>query len=85
MDPTLLIDGCDNAIVGLACRCGQVPVVVYDRNLLVDCFVAQGMTLEEADEWVSFNIDGAWAGEGTPMIMLAGGPEETKERLEEMT
>jgi len=50
-DTALLIDGCDAAIVGT-----YEQAAVYDYNLLVNVFVERGMSLEEAAEWVNFNI-----------------------------
>lgn len=65
LDPPAL----DVAIVGVAQRIGFGPVVVYDRAKLVQAFVEQGMDQEDADEWVSFNVEGAFMGEGTPLIL----------------
>lgn len=81
-DKTLTIDGCDDAVIGCIMRCGQVPIVVYDRAKLVECFVGQGMSDEEADEWVAFNIEGAWLGEGTPGILIAGSHDDVQEMLQ---
>ena len=69
-DGALIIDDCDVAIIGVAERCGQPPLVCYDYALLVECFVTRdGMTHEEATEWVDVNIAGAWMGDGTPAIL----------------
>jgi len=62
-------NGCDDAIVGVAERCGQPALLVYDRAKLVQCFVAQGATWEDAEEWVGYNIEGAWVGPHTPLIL----------------
>lgn len=60
----------DKAIVGVAHFKEQGPVVVYDREKLVAQFVeGDGMDQDEADEWVSFNVEGAYVGERTPIIM----------------
>lgn len=66
---TLLIPEADSALVGFARRCGQPDVAVYDYRKLVAHFVAGGMTEEEAEEWISFNIEGAWLGPSTPAIL----------------
>lgn len=66
----LFIDGADAALVGTSHRCGQPDLAVYSHNKLVDVFVGQGMSYEEAEEWVSFNIEGAWVGHGTPIILF---------------
>lgn len=68
-DRILLIDGQDEAIVGIGERCGQPAVAVYDRAKLHAGFVEQGMTEEEASEWIDFNIAGAWVGPNTPMLL----------------
>jgi hypothetical protein len=63
------IDGFDHCIVGIAERCGESPLLVYDREKIVESLIVQGLTFEEAQEYVDFNISGAWMGEGTPLIM----------------
>ena len=65
----VLWDDCDEAIVGIGERCGQPSVAIYDNGKLIECFVRQGMTHEEAEEWVDFNIRCAWVGERTPIIL----------------
>lgn len=57
-------NGCDEAILGV-CD-GRV---VYGRERLVSLFRRQGMTRDEADEWVSFNIEGAHVGPLTPLMV----------------
>jgi hypothetical protein len=59
----------DVAIVGLAERLNFGPVVVYDRNKLHGAFMGMGMDEDEAHEWISFNIEGAYIGEATPLIL----------------
>lgn len=64
----LTADGFDDAIIGVGTRCGQLPVVVYDAAKAVDILVTRdNMTHEEADEFFSFNVEGAWVGEQTPI------------------
>ena len=65
----------DGAILGIAERCSQPPLIVYDRQKLVEIFARQFAAdgsddpLMDAEEWVSFNIDGAWMGPGTPLML----------------
>lgn len=63
-DGAVFWNDCDSAILGV-CD-GRV---VYGRERLVGVFRAQGMTHEEADEWVSFNLEGAYVGPLTPLII----------------
>lgn len=68
-DEALFFDGLDKAIVGVARRCGQLALVVYDRAIIVKELMAQGMDETEAEEFLEFNIAGAWVGENTPLIL----------------
>ena len=66
----LTADGLDDAIIGVGTRCGQPPLAVYDATKVLDILVERdGMTYEEAQEYFSFNIEGAWVGEQTPIWM----------------
>lgn len=78
----LLFTGCDKAIIGYISRCGQVPMVVYDWNKLVRSFERQGMSHDEAQEWITFNCEGAWLGEGTPGILHRGNADDVMEAIE---
>jgi len=74
----IFYDGCDEAYLGLAERCSKEPITVYGYDELVECFIKQGMTEEEAVEWVGFNIAGGWLGEATPLILYRVPIEEAK-------
>jgi hypothetical protein len=65
----IIFDGLDDALVGYAERPSQRPVAVYDYDLLIECFVAKGETVDEAVEWIDYNIVSLWAGEMTPLIL----------------
>lgn len=60
----------DKAIVGMVERCGSSPVVLYSTPKLRRAFMRQGMTREEAQEWMDLNVLGAYLGEGTPMFTV---------------
>ena len=62
-------DGYDEAIIGIAPRTfGGDPVVVYSADKIID-ILAREMTVEEAEEFFSFNIEGAYVGPGTPIYV----------------
>ena len=64
----LFADGLDEALVGVARRCGQPTLAVYDYEKCVEVFMSrEGMSHEDAIEWMEFNVVGAWLGEGTPI------------------
>jgi hypothetical protein len=73
----LLADGFEDAIVGVAERCGQPTLVVYDVARCLDILMQRhGMTDEAAAEYFSFNTLGAWVGEHTPLYLTRYPPEE---------
>ena len=68
----LKIDGHDNAILGPACiwrSNTQVDVLVYDAEIIRENLMKEGMDSEEAREFIEFNIEGAYVGEGTPVLV----------------
>ncbi len=65
----LEIPGAEDALLGLVERCGQPPFMLYDEAKLIEVFTQQGMTHEDAAEWVEVNIRGAWVGPATPAIL----------------
>jgi hypothetical protein len=65
----LFADGFDEAIVGVAERCSQPALVVYDAEKCIDILVSQGMDKTEAIEFFNFNTLGAWVGENTPLFL----------------
>ena len=66
----LKADGFDEALIGIGRRCSQEDVLVYDFNKAVKILMDRdGMTEEEAFEYLEFNTLGAWVGEETPMFV----------------
>ena len=64
----LFADGLDAAFVGVARRCGQPDLAVYSIPLAIRVLVQRdGMSEEEAREYLEFNSIGAWVGEETPI------------------
>jgi len=67
-DEALLLDGYDEAIIGIAVRCGQEAVVAYDEDKIIEILM-RDMDCEEAREFYDFNIAGAYVGPSTPMLI----------------
>jgi hypothetical protein len=65
----LLADGFEGAFVGIA-RQFNNPFAIYSRPKCLALLVKQGMSSEDAEEYFSFNVEGAWVGEQTPAFML---------------
>jgi len=78
----LKIDGHDDAIIGPACiwrNNTQVNVLVYDGEVMRERFMNDGMSSEEAREYIEFNVEGAYVGVHTPVIVW---PEDLWDELE---
>ena len=66
----LKADGFDDAILGIASRCGQNDLIAYDVNKIISILMERdGMDYEEAQEFFEFNIVGAYMGENTPIFI----------------
>lgn len=66
----LLLDGFENALIGVARRCGQPVLAVYDQDRIIQTLIEQGMDAEAAVEYFEYNVAGAWVGEQTPIILV---------------
>jgi len=66
----LLLDGFENALIGVARRCGQPVLAVYDQDIIIQTLIEQGMDAEDAVEFYEFNVAGAWVGPMTPIILV---------------
>jgi hypothetical protein len=64
-------DGLDEAIVGTITPFGGEETLCYRYRSMVEILVSRdGMTEEEAEEYVDYNIIGAWVGETTPFVLF---------------
>ena len=77
-EDALFVDDCDEAIVGIAERCSKPALIVYDIDKCIESLAVKfGMNREMAEEYFSFNVLGAWAGEHTPLFLhRPPGPED---------
>lgn len=70
LDPDVLkADGFDDAVIGVASRCGSSDVLAYDVEKIILKLMLDGMSREEAEEFFEFNILGAYVGEYTPVFI----------------
>lgn len=73
-------DGFNDAIIGIGERCGKDDVIVYDLQKMITIFMdANDVDEEEAMEYISYNVLGAWIGEQTPIIVTTGPEDITHE------
>ena len=68
--PDLVVfDGLDGCILGIA-WIFQSPVVAYDHAKVVETFSNDlGLGIDEAEEYYSYNVAGAYVGETTPAFI----------------
>ena len=84
MDKLIKLDGLDKALIGRSCvwdRTGHSEDrLIYSGEKIVAILVARDrMTSDEALEYIEFNIEGAYVGEQTPIIMWSEFLHEIKE------
>jgi hypothetical protein len=66
---TLLADGFEDALLGYG-RHGPSVVAVYDWKRCVTILQTRDrMTLDEAEEFIEFNVVGSWLGQNTPVFL----------------
>ena len=71
INPEAMIwDGFDDAIVGIGYRCGMAPVVVYDRAKCIEVLMRDLASREDAEDYFSYNVEGCYVGEMTPIIAV---------------
>jgi hypothetical protein len=62
-----LADGFEDAFIGIARKFNH-PFAVYDRAKCIKTLV-KDMTLEDAEEYFQYNVEGAYVGEQTPAFI----------------
>lgn len=66
----LLADGFDEALIGTVEGACRSPVAAYDYDKCVEILMKRdGMTEEEAEEFMSFNVIGSFMGKMTPLFV----------------
>ena len=69
--PVLVDKGLEDAFIGLSFRVHDGPIATYDREKVIEIFVARdGMTYEDAEEFYDVNVIGGWHGDKTPVYMI---------------
>lgn len=67
----IVLDGLDDAIVGIVEEFGSGPRILYSRDKILEILQKRdGMTFEEAEEFYGFNILGLYAGEQNPIFSI---------------
>lgn len=70
-ESTLLMDGFEEAFIGFSRRINEPLLAVYSWELMVKLLMERdGMSYDDATEYIDFNCIGAWVGEQTPIIVM---------------
>tara|TARA_R110000737_G_C14283852_1_gene432808 strand:+ start:117 stop:425 length:309 start_codon:yes stop_codon:yes gene_type:complete len=71
VESALLMDGYDDCAIGILERYGMEPIVLYDKEKVIQQLVDEGIpTHEEALEFYEFNQLGGWHGDQTPGFLI---------------
>ena len=80
---TMLADGFESAIIGLDTS-SETFRVIYDREKMIDLLVGEEMSIEDAVEYLEYNVWNAYVGNGTPIYAYAGGQEQVLELMSQL-
>jgi hypothetical protein len=70
-DGAILLDGLENAIIGVVEEFGTGRRVLYSKDMILKILTERdGMTWSEAEEFYDFNILGLYAGEQNPVFLV---------------
>lgn len=66
----MIADGFNDAFVGTGERAGQPVIAVYDFDKCVAILCERdGMNLDDAIDFMYFNVVGSWVGDETPVFV----------------
>ena len=67
----IILDGLDDAIIGIVEDFGNSPRVLYCRNKILEILQERDlMTEQEAEEYYDYNILGLYTGEQNPVFAI---------------
>jgi len=77
IDDTVLVDGFEDAFVGMTEVFNRPPLATYDRGKCIEMIMAsEKVDVYEAVDIFDYNIAGNWVGDNTPVfITLMRDPE----------
>ena len=71
VEDALVMDGYDDCVMGILERFGMEPIVLYDKDKVIDKLIDEGCDgYEGAVEYYEFNQLGAWIGDKTPGFLV---------------
>jgi hypothetical protein len=80
----LLAEGFEEAFLGPGYRASSEDIAIYNYDACAFILVSRdGMSLEEAYEYLDFNVVGSYVGELTPIFLRIQEYEETLEQYKD--
>ncbi len=71
VEDALVMDGYDDCVIGILERFGMEPIVLYDKDKIIDKLIDGDCDgYEGAVEYYEFNQLGAWVGDKTPGFLV---------------
>lgn len=71
-EEVLYADGFEKAFIGIGVQFNK-SLAIYDYSKCIEVLIDDGMSHEEAVEWMDYNVLGSYVGENTPVFIM---PEE---------
>tara|TARA_R110000824_G_scaffold171188_5_gene348729 strand:- start:278 stop:538 length:261 start_codon:yes stop_codon:yes gene_type:complete len=68
-EDALLIDGFNDAIIGMCLQFGQLPVVAYDYEKCIQ-IIMKNMSRDDALEYFELNVINSYMGMNTPVFIV---------------
>ena len=65
----MIPDGFEDAFMGVAIQFNK-PIAIIDYDKCLNILLKDGMSLHEAEEYIEFNVTGAYVGEDTPAFLF---------------
>lgn len=75
-DEILFADGFEDAFMGVAMQFNK-PISIFDYDKCLTILQNDGMTYNEAEEYMQFNVVGAYVGKDTPAFLFKYKNHET--------
>jgi|TARA_B100001939_G_C16412234_1_gene392857 hypothetical protein len=64
----LLADGFDDAFIGIGQQFSKF-MAVYDKSKCIEILTDQGLSPDDAQEYMDYNVYGAYMGDNTPVFI----------------
>jgi hypothetical protein len=78
----LMADGLEDAFIGVAMQFNK-PIAIFDYDKCLTILQKDGITYHEAEEYMQFNVVGAYVGENTPAFLFKFKNYETRRNTDD--